>query len=112
MTKFLIIYHSPFNPSVEAPPADMDMEAEMKAWMDWGASVGENLTDFGAPVAGGMHVAPGGLTTPSTLNVSGYSFVEAENMEAALAYTTDHPHLKSPPGSSIEVHELQAVPGM
>lgn len=112
MAKFLIIYHSPVNPSVEAAPAGMDMEAEMKAWMDWGASVGENLTDFGAPVAGGVHVAPGGATTPSTLEVSGYSFVEAENMDAALAFTKDHPHLRSLPGAALEVHELQSVPGM
>ena len=111
MTKYLIVYHSPMNPSVEAAPADMDMEAEMKAWMDWGAGVGKNLTDFGTPLAGGVHVAPGGGTSPSTLEVSGYSFVEADSMDAAVGYTKNHPHLNFP-GASIEVHELQAVPGM
>ena len=65
----------------------------------------------GTPLAGGMHVTKGGATSPSTLDVTGYSLIEADSMDAALAFTNNHPHLNFP-GAAIEVHELQGVPGM
>ena len=111
MSKFLIIYHSPSNPSMEEAPPDVDMDAEMKAWMAWGEGLGPRLTDFGSPVGGGVHVDPGGATSDSTLDVSGYSFVEADSMEEALSFTKNHPHLNFP-GATLEVHEVQPIPGM
>jgi len=111
MSKYLIVYHSPTNPSMEAAPPDVDVDAEMKAWMAWGEGLGEHLSDFGSPVGGGVHVAPDGATSDSTLDVSGYSFVEAANMDEALSFTKNHPHLKFP-GAAIEVHEVQELPGM
>ncbi len=111
MTRFLFIYHSPTNPSVDEKPADVDMGGEMDAWMQWGARVGEQLTDFGAPLANGVTVSPDGGTAPSTREVTGYSFIEADSMDAVLEFAKNHPHLKMP-GSTIEVHEVQPVPGM
>ena len=54
---------------------------------------------------------PGGATSDSTLDVSGYSFVEADSMEEALSFTKNHPHLNFP-GATLEVHEVQPIPGM
>jgi len=45
------------------------------------------------------------------LDVSGYSFVEADSMEEALSFTKNHPHLNFP-GATLEVHEVQPIPGM
>jgi hypothetical protein len=109
MSKFLFIYHSPMTPAEAAPPAPEDMEASMGEWNAWGAKVGDGLIDFGTPLANGVRVSPGGATAPSTLEVSGYSLIEAENAEAALDLAKQHPHLNMP-GSEIEVHEAHHIP--
>jgi hypothetical protein len=111
MSKFLFIYHSPMTPAEAAPPAPEDMEASMEEWNAWGAKVGDGLIDFGTPLANGVRVSPGGATAPSQREVSGYSLIEAENAEAALELAKQHPHLNMP-GSEIEVHEAQQIPGM
>lgn len=110
MTKFLFVYHAP-TPPADAPPADpTDMEAVMNDWMAWAGRVGDGLLDFGTPLAGGVHVTPEG-TSPSSQDVVGYSILEAESMDAALALAEGHPHLSMPGGCTIEVHESQPVPG-
>ncbi|MGV8897427.1 MAG: YciI family protein [Rhodoglobus sp.] len=112
MTKFLYLYHSPMTPAEATPPDDSQMQEVMNQWMAWGAETGEHLTDFGSPLANGVRVSPGGATTPSTREVSGYSMIEADSMDEALSFAKNHPHLNMPDGCEIEVHELQPVPGM
>lgn len=110
MTKFLFIYHAPMPPADAAPPDPAEMQEVMNAWMGWAGKVGDGLLDFGTPLAGGVRVTPD-ATSPSTQDVAGYSIVEAESMEAALALAEGHPHLAMPGGCTIEVHESQPVPG-
>jgi hypothetical protein len=59
----------------------------------------------------GVQVSPEGAS-PRAGEVVGYTIIEAENMDAALALTEGHPHLNMPGGCTIEVHEAQPVPGM
>ena len=87
------------------------MAAVMAEWNAWAAKVGDGMVDFGTPLANGVRVSPGGATAPSQLEVSGYSLIEAETAEAALELAKQHPHLNMP-GSEIEVHEAQRIPGM
>ena len=110
MTKFVYIYHAPMTPADAMPPPEQ-MEAIMGEWMAWGGKVGDGMIDFGTPLAGGVRVSPGGATSASTREVSGYSIIEAEDMEAALNLAKDHPHLNMPGGCEIEVHECLPVPG-
>jgi hypothetical protein len=110
MTKFLFIYHAPMPPADAAPSDPAAMQEVMNAWMAWAGRVGEGLLDFGTPLAGGVHVTSEG-TSASKQDVAGYSILEAENMEAALALAEGHPHLAMPGGCTIEVHESQPVPG-
>lgn len=109
MTKFLFTYHAPMQPADAAPSDPAAMQEVMNAWMAWAGRVGEGLLDFGTPLAGGVHVTSDG-TSPSNHDVAGYSLVEAESMDAALALTQGHPHLAMG-GCTIEVHESQPVPG-
>lgn len=110
MTKFLYVYHAPPAPAELQNRSPEDMKATMDKWYAWSAQVGDGMVDFGTPAAGGVRVTPTG-TAPSTLQVAGYSIVEAPDLDAALALTADHPHLAWP-GGEIEVHELLAIPGL
>lgn len=110
MTKFLYVYHAPPLPADAPERTPAEMEASMKPWFAWRERVGAGMVDFGAPTSGGHRVTPTS-TTPSTLQVAGYSIIEAPDLEAALALTKDHPHLAWP-GGEIEVHEVMALPGM
>jgi hypothetical protein len=111
MTKYLFIYHAPMTPADAAPPTPDQMEAVMGEWNAWAARVGDGMIDFGTPLAGGVRVTPED-TSPSTREVAGYSIIEADDFDGALALAQGHPHLNMPGGCEIEVHEAQAIPGM
>ena len=83
----------------------------MQEWMGWAERVGDGMVDFGTPLGGGVRVSPAG-TSPSEREVSGYSIIEADDLEAALDLARNHPHLNMPGGCEIEVHEVQPIPGM
>lgn len=77
----------------------------MKPWFAWKEKLGDQLIEFGAPLFGGTRVLPDGATAPSTKEVSGYSIVSADSVEAALELMRDHPHYGYGAGCEIEVHE-------
>ena len=110
MTKFLFVYHAPASPADATPPDPEQMQAVMQAWNDWAGKVGSGMIDFGTPLDHGIRVTNDG-TSPSTREVAGYSLIEADDIDAALALSKDHPHLMMP-GCEIEVHESLPVPGM
>lgn len=111
MSKYVFIYHAPMTPDEAAPPTPEQMEAIMGEWNAWAGKVGDGLVDFGTPLGGGIRVTTDG-TSPSTREVTGYSIIEAADLDAALALAQDHPHLNMPGGCEIEVHEVQPIPGM
>ncbi|MEO7350643.1 MAG: YciI family protein [Marmoricola sp.] len=110
MSKFVFIYHAPMPPAEAAPPSPEQMEAVMGEWNAWAGKVGDGMVDFGTPLAGGVRVTTDD-TSPSTREVAGYSIIEANDLDAALALAKNHPHLNMPGGCEIEVHESLAIPG-
>jgi hypothetical protein len=112
MSKFVFIYHAPTTPADAAPPTDEQMAEVMGAWNAWAGKVGDGMVDFGTPLAGGVRVTADGSTAPSDREVVGYSIIEADSADAALALAQGHPHLMMPGGCEIEVHEAQPIPGM
>jgi hypothetical protein len=78
----------------------------MEPWMAWYKKCGKAIVDQGAPLGKDPCMDKKG-TAKSQTQVTGYSIVQAKDLEAAKAMVTDHPHLIMPK-ASIEV--LEAMP--
>lgn len=104
MKHFLAIYHEPASGQTTSLTPEEQAKA-MELWMAWKAKFDDQIIDMGAPLMGGQSQDADGAWTPSTKEVSGYSFVKAEDIEAAKAVFVQHPHLSWAPGCSIEIHE-------
>ena len=110
MKRFLVIYHAPAEAMEMMAKATPEEKMEgMKPWMAWKDRLGESLLDLGAPLVAGLRLQPDGSTAASTKEVTGYSMVQAENMEEAQALLSDHPHLAWTGGCDIEIHECVAM---
>ena len=95
MPKYIVLYHMP-REAMEASMENMTPEAmqeNMAPWMAWVTECGDSLVDMGAPLMGGRAVTRGGVS-PSDATASGYSMLEADDMDAAVALLNGHP----PPG--------------
>ncbi len=106
MSKFLVIYHAPAEAMEMMANATEEQKAEgMKPWMAWAEKCGSHLVDLGNPLFGGQQLKPDGTSVPSSREVTGYSMLEAANMEEAKSLLEGHPHLAWTGGCDIEVHE-------
>ena len=116
MKKYLVIYHAPMDAAamremMNRPPEEMAKGMEM--WMQWAKKCGDHLVDLGSPLMGGQALNGDGKSKPSDRHVSGYSILQAENMEEAKSLLQGHPHLGPwNPQATIEVHETVILPGM
>ena len=107
----MVIYHAPaawVEQMQQVSPEDM--KKGMESWMTWAAGIGDGLVDMGTPLAGGLRMSTSG-SSPSDREVTGYSILQAENMDAAEAMLSGHPHLAWAEGCEIEVHEALPLPG-
>ena len=78
------------------PETDVEIAHEMARWGDWMNSLGGQLIEPGAPVGKSKTLSASGFTDDGGTNpISGYSIVEAENIEAVLALIKTCPHLDS-----------------
>jgi hypothetical protein len=91
LAEFLMVYHGG-----PMPETDDEMAHEMVRWGDWMNSLGGQLIGPGAPVVKSKTLSASGITYDGgAYPVSGYSIVEAESIEAALAMIKSYPHLDS-----------------
>jgi hypothetical protein len=106
MNKYIVIYHAPAEAMEMMADATPEEKAEgMKPWMVWAQKCGDQLIDLGTPLVGGLKLSPDGSILPSQKEVTGYSILQAENMEGAKALLQEHPHMTWTGGCGIEVHE-------
>ena len=81
--------------------------AKYKAWL---SSLGDAAVSPANPFKNTSTVnADGSVTAGSTTSMSGYTIIETETMEAALAIAKACPFLDI--GGSLEVSELMQMPG-
>lgn len=98
MTKYLFVYHGGSAPTTPAEQARV-----MDQWGQWFGSMGAAVVDGGNPVGQSHTVLPNGSVAPNggANPASGYSIVQADSLEAALAHAKRCPLLHS--GGSVEV---------
>lgn len=112
MKKFVVLYNSPQSAESAMEEASPEAAAEgMKVWMDWAAKAADNIVDLGTPLGGGKEIGNSGVSD-STAGIGGYSILQAEDMDAALAVLEGHPHFMMAPEASIQVFEALDIPGM
>jgi hypothetical protein len=71
---------------------------------------GSAIVDLGMPLEKSTTVAGGSVTLGKT-SITGYTFLQADSMDEAARLIGDHPHLRVP-GSSVEILECVAMPGV
>ena len=104
MPRFVFIYHGGATPASEAEGRKV-----MAAWTAWFGTLGKAVIDAGAPfgpsstVSAG-HVAGNGGSNPA----SGYSIVEAADMDGAIALAKGCP-IVAEPGGSVEIAQAMAM---
>ncbi len=108
MKKYLVLYRAPISNHEQMSKATPEqMKASMDSWMAWAKRCGSALVDMGAPLGQTAHLRG----TPGAGHIGGYSFLQAESLDAAKKLLDGHPHAE-PPGFSIEILEVAAKPGM
>lgn len=97
MSKFLVTYLGG-----SGPPADAAQAEQIKtAFGQWLASAGIAVVDPGAPLRSVTHVANG--APHPTVDIGGYSVVEAASVEEAVAILRTHPFVAR--GGTLQVDE-------
>jgi len=100
MAKYLFVYHGGKNPETEA-----EVKKVLDDWGNWFGSMGAAVIDGGNPVGQSSTVNPDGSVSGNggANPASGYSLIEAGDLDDALAKAKGCPILAS--GGSIEVAE-------
>lgn len=104
MPKFMYIYHGGGRP--ETPE---EGERVMAAWMKWMEGMGDAVVDGGNPAGMSRTVTAGGVEDNGGANpVSGYTLVNAADMDAACEMARGCPILEGGAGT-IEVAEAMEM---
>ena len=100
MAKYLFVYHGGSHPETEE-----EVAAVMDAWGQWFGSMGSAVVDGGNPVGMSSTVnSDGSVSNDGGANpASGYSLIEAANIDEAVAKAKGCPNLSA--GGTVEVAE-------
>ncbi len=105
MAQYVIVYLGGDQPSTPE-----EGQQHRSKYMGWLSDLGDAVVSPANPFKDTNTINPDGtVTAGSTTTMSGYTIIEAESMEAALAMAKDCPFLDI--GGSLEVSELMQMPG-
>ena len=105
MPQYIITYLGGEQPA--SPEEGKQHFAKYKSWL---SSLGDAAVSPANPFKNTSTVnADGSVTAGSTTSMSGYTIIEADTVEAALAIAKACPFLDV--GGSLEVSELMQMPG-
>lgn len=101
MAKYLFVYHGGSHPETKAEVAEV-----MNAWGAWFGSMGSAVIDGGHPVGMSSTVNSDGSVSDNggSNPASGYSLIEASDVDAAREKAAGCPILQS--GGSVELAEV------
>lgn len=105
MPKYIFAYHG----GAGAPTTPEDGAKQMEKWNAWFASMPAGAaTDMGAPVGKSTTVSAKGVADDGGPNpLSGFSMVEAADLEQAVAIARDCPIVSD--GGSVEIAPVTAM---
>ena len=107
MNKYLVIYYAPAEAmATMATAIPEEKEAGMGAWMAWKEQAGDAVVDFGSPLMMNQVCGKDGNFEQSNTEVTGYSIMQGESIDAVKALLSNHPHLQWWDGCKIEVAEF------
>ena len=93
----------------EQPSSPEEGKRHFAEYMEWLSSLGDAAVSPANPLKNTHVIDPNGLVTAgSSSTMSGYTIIEADSMEAALALAKSCPFLHI--GGSLEVSELAEMP--
>jgi hypothetical protein len=109
MTKYLFIYRNPLAMDARQPSQE-EMKAMFAQWDAWKSKFKANILDTGDGLKPTGKVLKGGAVTDgphveSKEIIGGYSIVQAESYENAVAVARECP-ISAMPGAYIEVREM------
>ena len=99
MAKYLFVY---YGGQMETDPKKA--AKSMEDWMKWFGRLGKALVDGGAPTMPGKIVSAGGVKSAGAKPITGYSIMQAANMEAALKIAKGSPQITA--RGQVAVYEL------
>lgn len=102
MTKLLLIYHGG---KMETDPKKQ--KESMDAWMKWFQSMGKAVVDAGNPTTPGKLISRSGSKDIGTNSVTGYSIIQADNLDAAIKMAKSSPQLDA--GGQVAVYNILAM---
>jgi hypothetical protein len=98
VAKYLLIYHGG-----DQPQGEDEGKAVMAAWMAWFEGLGAAVADGGNPTGAAKSVAPdGSVADYDPASLTGYSILDADSLDAAVAMAQGCPHLGA--GGTVTVH--------
>ena len=105
MAQYIIVYLGGDHPS-----SPEEGKKHFAKYMQWLTSLGNSVVSPANPLKDTTTVNPDGSTCAGgTTTMSGYTIVEADSMDAALAMAKSCPFLEI--NGSLEVSELMKMPG-
>ncbi len=103
----MILYMAPVSAEAQMNVSPEEMKKGMEPWLAWQKKSGKAILDFGAPLGKGTCFDKKG-SSKSKSEVTGYSIIEAKDMDGAKAIVANHPHLMMPK-AGIEVLEIMPM---
>ncbi len=104
MPKFVFAYHGGGKPESEEEGAKV-----MAAWQNWLGGMGDGCVDMGAPVGMSKTVSSGDVADNGGANpLSGYTLVEAADIDAACEMAKGCPILEGGKGT-VEVAPIMEM---
>ena len=103
----MILYYAPVSAEAQMNVSPEEMKKGMEPWLAWFKKAGKAIVDSGAALGKAVCVDKKG-SSKSQSHVTGYTIVQAKDIDAVKELVKDHPHLMMP-RASIEVLELMPM---
>ena len=100
MTNYVLLYTGGGMPESKEEEAKV-----MAAWGAWYEKLGEAIVDGGNPFGISKNINAGAVSEGSVHAppVTGYTIINADSLDDAVAKSMDHPHLNY--GGQVSIHE-------